>query len=323
MPEGGALVTGAAGFLGLAVVRSLSRAGVSVVAVDRAPSPDVAWRDGTVLDRVRYERRDVSHAPLDDLLRGTEGVVHAAALTPADEHVGDTADRLLEVNLGSLAPVLAALRRSRSARRLVLVSSAGVYDQDQDRTLGEDDATGGASLYGAAKLAAEIVGRRYAQLHGLGLCAVRPTSLFGGGEKERPSRPRVTPFLRLVESAAAGQPVRLERWGSRADWVSVDDAADAITTLLREGPLDGRSFNLSSARPRAFEEVAREVAGAVGLELDEGASTCVDGGPDRPAVISNERIREAIGWSPARSLAEAARELVAERRPSAVSAGGA
>jgi nucleoside-diphosphate-sugar epimerase len=321
--SGSVLVTGAAGFLGLAVVRSLTRAGYSVVAADRADSAEFRIRSGTVGELVRFVQRDVAAQPLDELFEDVEGVVHAAALTPADERAGAVSDELLAVNLGALFPLLAALRSSSRAHRLLLVSSAGVFDQTDARSvLSEGDATGGTSLYGACKLAAEAVAHRYAALHGLEFCAVRPTSLYGAGEAERSSRPRVTSFLRLVEAAAANLPVRLARVESRMDWLSVDDAADAITALWRSGPLDGRSYNLSSGRPRRFGEVAEEVAAATGLQFDDGAPTVVDGGADRPAVIASDRLRAAVNWSPKRTFADAARDVLAATGSSPAGVGG-
>jgi nucleoside-diphosphate-sugar epimerase len=315
LPDGGAaLVTGAAGFFGLAIVKSLSAAGVPVVATDRVEPGEFVVRPGTDVSLVRYLRCDVSTEPLDDLVADAAGVVHAAALTPDDERRGDTAEQLLAVNLGALFALLAAMRRSGSCSRLLFVSSAGVYDQSNARTIAESDASGGTSLYGSAKLAAELVARRYASLFELELCAVRPTSLFGGGELVRPSRPRVTGFARLVAAAARGEPVRIERPDSRADWLCVDDAADAVALLWRSDRLDGSSFNLSSGRPRAFREVAEAVVEAAGLRLDDAATALVDGGPDRPAVLPNERLRAAIGWEPRRTFADGAADLLEDPR---------
>jgi nucleoside-diphosphate-sugar epimerase len=297
-----ALVTGAAGFFGLAIVRALARAGVPVIATDRAEEP--AWRDGAA--PARYVRRDVAAEPLDDLVAEAAGVVHAAALTPADEGPGETGDELLAVNVAPLPGLLRAARGG--GRRLILISSAGVFEQTAPRTLTEEDADGGSSLYGAAKLAAELVARRYAALYGLEYAAVRPTSLFGAGEIVRPSRARVTGLATLVGHALRGEPVRLEDPGVRADWLCVDDAADAIVALWHAPALEGRSYNLSSARLREFGEVAAAVSTACGLELDPDGAV-VSGGADRGAVISNRRIRDALGWAPARSLEDGARDL--------------
>jgi UDP-glucose 4-epimerase len=303
-----ALVTGAAGFFGLAIVKALTATGVSVVATDRVGPDEFVPRQGTDTSRVRYVRRDVSTEQLDDLVGEVGGVVHAAALTPEHEEAGDTAERLLAVNLGVLFPLLAAIRASASCSRLLYISSSAVYDQTGERTLDEGEATGGTSLYGAAKLAGELVALRYASLFEVELCAVRPTSLFGAGELVRPSRPRITSFARLVAAAVRGEPVRIERPHSRADWLCVDDAADAIALLWRSERLAG-TYNLSSGRPRAFHEVADAVAEATGLRLDEGATAIVDAGIDRPAIIPNDRLRAAAGWKPSRTFADAAVEL--------------
>jgi nucleoside-diphosphate-sugar epimerase len=324
LPDGrAALVTGAAGFFGLAIVRSLSAAGVPVVAVDRVDAAEFVQRAGTDASLVRYVRRDVSAEPLDDLVAEASGVVHAAALTPADERTGDTAEQLLAVNLGALGALLGAMRLSGSCSRLLFVSSSGVYDQSKTRTFAEQSASGGTSLYGAAKLAAELVTRRYASLFDLEFCAIRPTALFGAGELVRPSRPRVTGFARLVAAALRGEPVRIEHPDSHADWLCVDDAADAVALLWRSHRLDGSSFNLSSGRPCAFREVAQAVVDATGLRVDDGATTVIDGGPDRPGVIPNERLRGAIDWEPRRTFAEAAADLLEDPRFRAWAEGGA
>jgi len=302
-----ALVTGAAGFFGLAIVRALTRDGVPVIATDRAPA--LGARSGTREQAVRYVRRDLTREPIDDLVAEATGVVHAAALTPADERAGETGDALLAVNLSPLPRLLHAVREAPSCGRLILISSAGVYDQARSGGLGEADADGGTGLYGAAKLAAELVAARYCSLYGVEYAALRPTSLFGAGELVRPSRTRVTGLAALVGHAGRGEPVRLERPDARADWLSVDDAAEAVAALWAAPVLDGRSYNLSAARPQPFSAVAAAVQAACGLVVAERAEHVVDGGIDRPAVIANARLTDALGWTPRRSLEVGAREL--------------
>jgi len=231
-----------------------------------------------------------------------EIVVHAAALTPADEH-GDTSDELLRVNLAPLPGLLRAARQSDEWRRVVFVSSAGVFDQRAERVLAEEHADGGTSLYGAAKLAAEQIVRRYGLLNGLETASIRPASLYGAGELPRPARPRTTSLARLVEHARRGEPVAVERTWPRADWLCVDDAADAVRVLCRADSLDGRSYNLSSGRTRPFSDVVAAVVSAGGLVVDPG--------PDRGATIANGRIVETFGWRPTRSLEDGVRDLLA------------
>jgi nucleoside-diphosphate-sugar epimerase len=315
------LVLGAAGFFGLAIVRALTAHGVRVIASDRVDPDEFVVRPGTQTELVHYERRDVTVDSLDDLAAAAGGAVHAAALTPQDEAAGDTADRLLRVNLESLLSLLRAANASGSCRRVLFVSSAGVYDQRREESLTEADADGGTSLYGAAKLAGEIIGRRYASVVGLDFGAVRPTSLYGAGEIIRASRPRVTAFAQLIDAARRGEPVRLLHPDARTDWLCVDDAADAIALLWEHERFDGTIFNLSSAHPRRFADVAEEVAAATDLQLTETATRGVDGGGDRPALIDNRLIRETLDWRPRRTLRDEARAL-AQQQDSVSASGG-
>ena len=305
-----ALVTGAAGFFGRAIVRALAAEG-DVVAADVASPATFTPRPGPEAGSVEYVQIDLRTASPRALAADVDVVVHAAAITPATES-GAVLDDVLAVNLTPLGEVLAAARESRRCRRFVFVSSAGVYDQTSGGVLRERDATGGSSLYGAAKLAAELVVARYAALAGLEWCAVRPTSLFGPGEEERPSRPRVTSFRLLVGAARRGEAVRIEDEEARSDWLHVDDAADAVAALCTRDPMPGRAFSLSSGVPRPFREVVEAVASGAGLVVDEAAGLTVSGGADRASQIVNDLLRETVGWTPRRSLADGVRDTLAE-----------
>jgi len=281
-----------------------------VLATDLVEQDRYQPRPGGARELIDYVELDLERDTLDDLARSATTIVHAAALTPADEGDGAVGDTLLRVNLAPLPALLRAARTSQTCSRLVFVSSAGVFDQSREAVLREEDADGGASLYGAAKLAAEIVSRRYASHYGLEAAFVRPTSLFGAGERPRPSRPQITSLARLVDHARRGEAVCLERETSRTDWLSVDDAADAVRLLCQASSLDGSSYNLSSGRPRPFAEVAAAVAAVAGLELDAASTAVVDGGSDRPARIANDRISAALDWHPARTLEDGIRDLL-------------
>jgi UDP-glucose 4-epimerase len=305
-----ALVTGAAGFFGLAIVRALTRTG-EVVATDLAPPSAFAPRIEPGGGRVEYVQLDLRTGLPRALAADVDVVVHAAAITPAAEQ-GAVLDDVLAVNLTPVGAVLAAARGSERCTRVLFVSSAGVYDQTSGGLLHEADATGRSSLYGAAKLAAELVVAQYAVLGGLEWCAVRPTSLFGPGEQERPSRPRVTSFSRLVGAARRGQAVRIEGEHARTDWLHVDDAADAVAALSTLETMPGRAFSLSSGAPRPFGEVVDVVAHEAGLVVDEDAELTVSGGADRTSRIANDLLRGTIDWTPRRSLADGVRDILAE-----------
>jgi nucleoside-diphosphate-sugar epimerase len=307
------LVTGAAGFLGRAIVRAFTREGISVLATDTAEA-GFDTRPGTRSELVAYDRRDLEQESLEDLVSQVSGVVYAAALTPRDETADGVAERLLAVNLKAFIDLIISIRGADACRRVLFVSSSSIYDQTMATTLCEDDVSPTGGVYGAAKLAAETVGRRYLEVIGREFCAVRPTTLIGPGERWRPSRPHVSTFAQLMAAARAGQPVHLESGHAREDVLSVDDAADAVTALWRQPVWDGSSFSVSAGALCSLADLAEAVAGEVGLSVTT-SGTVIDGGSDLPALVSHRRLTEATGWTPRRTLGLIVRECVEEGEP--------
>jgi nucleoside-diphosphate-sugar epimerase len=294
------VITGAAGFLGLALTRAFARAGHAVLAADALPPTEFHPRVDTPLGHVQYVTADVTdRAALPDLLGSNiDAVVHAAALTPTALQERDDPERIVEVNLGGTVNMLAFARTTPACRKFLYVSSAGVFDQGKAAILGEEDATGGNSLYGAAKFACEGLVLQYGRLFGLDVAVVRPTSLYGPGEQPRPSRPNTTALYQLIEAAQRNEPVQVTGCEARGDWLYVDDAADAICRLVASDHLDGQVFNLSSGKPCTFGEVIAAVTALLPLRIDDHATPVIDGGSDRPAIIANQRIRQVLGWEP-------------------------
>ena len=248
-----ALVTGAAGFFGLAIVRALARTG-DVVATDVAPPSAFNPRHEAGDSSVEYVQLDLRSGSPRALATDVDVVVHAAAITPAAEQ-GAVLDDVLAVNLTPLGEVLAAVRESDRCTRLLFVSSAGADDQGSGSLLrGTTPPAAPASM--APPSRGRAPRRRYARARQSEYVVVRPTSLFGEGEAERPSRPRAP------RSAARSPPRRAaSRCGSRA-WTRGPTGCASTTPPTRRGaaapPRRCRVAPTASraARPRPFPEVA-------------------------------------------------------------------
>lgn len=295
------LITGAAGFFGSALVRAFARAGEDVIAFDQTPEGQAQRRPDTPPGRVRYLTGDVSdRATLDPgRFGGVTGIVHAAALSLPNEKEMD--QRVVDVNLGGSTNLLHLATELEDCRKFLYVSSAGVYAQSRPRNLTESDADGGASLYGATKIASEAMARRYGLMFGIDVGIIRPTSLWGPGEVVRPTRPFVTPLCELVTHARNGQSIRVEHAESGCDWIYVDDGAEMAHAFYGSA-MDGRILTLSSGRTVPFSDVVRAVEEVFGLVVDSTSKVAVDAGPDRPAVFSNERLVSALGYAPVHDL---------------------
>ncbi len=296
------LVTGAAGFFGSAIVRAMAIAGHEVLAFDRTPEHDAQTRPDTPPGRVRYLSGDVtdpdSLAPVR--FDGVTGIVHAAALSLPDE-VGAAA-RILDVNVRGTSNVLTLAGQLPGCERFLQVSSAGVYDLSRPERIAEGDATGGHSLYGATKLATEILAVRMGEILGFDAGVVRPSSLWGPGEIDRPTRPFVTPLQQLVACARRGEAVDPRGLDAAWDWIYVDDAADGLARFFGQ-TMGGRRVTLAAGRRIVFRDVVAAVTKAFGLRVEAGGRI-VDGGPDRPGRLSIAVLTAATGWRPETTLTE-------------------
>jgi len=296
------LITGAGGFFGKALVRAFGQGGHEIVAADLG-APETFEARPRSGDVVAYSQIDVADPTslTQDRIGRVDAVVSAAALTPSLEEMTAEPDKLVSVNLVGTLNLL-EVARLQGCSKFLFVSSAGVYDQFTETTLREADADGGFSLYGSAKLAAEIMLWRYGRMYDIDVGAIRPTSMYGPAEEFRPTRPFVTAVKQLVDAALAGTPVRILGGQDRCDWIYVDDVAESAARFFAGG-MEERVFNLSSDAPARFDTVVAAAEASAGLKVDPGAEAVVDGSPDRPTVISNEKARGELGHAP-RSLEE-------------------
>lgn len=267
------LVTGAQGFLGLALVAAIGRAcpGARIVACDIA-APGAAEAEAEALaplgDTLHHQRLDVTDpAAVAAVIahHRPARVIHAAGLTPSLAPDPVEAARVMAVNLGgSLAMIRACL--ATPPARLLLVSSAGVYAPAGPAALLEEDApVMPAGPYAALKLALEQAARVWGAE--LDIITVRPGPLYGPTERMRPSRPRLSLIGRMAEALARGAPFSLAAPDAGRDWTHAGDAADAIVALAFNPAPSARLFNITSGRRHTNADLARAFA-ARGLRID-------------------------------------------------------
>ena len=269
-----------------------------MVAADILPPDEFAPRSDTPSDRVDYVVLDVGDpaAWSTDVTGSVDGIVHAAALTPSIQEAKEDPSKLVRVNLiGTLNALEFA--RKENLGKFLFISSAGVYNQFDEEVLTEEDADGGFSLYGSAKLAAEIMLYRYADMFGFDAGAIRPTSMYGPAEEFRNTRPFVTQAKQLADAAMDGVPVRVIGMDDRCDWVFVDDVAEGAQRFY-SGGMGSRSFAFSSGNPIPFRDVLEAAMDSFGVVVDDDAEMLIDATPDRATTISCDKARADLGWNP-------------------------
>jgi nucleoside-diphosphate-sugar epimerase len=296
-----ALVTGASGFLGRALVAHLRGTGWRVAAAGRA---------GSALPPADYALRLAApdSAAIAAVLGGAriDLVFHGAAygVNPADR---DPA-AMFAANVAAPAAWVDAAA-GLGARALAHVGSRSEYGLVAERhAIREDAPLAARDPYGASKAAGGIWARARAAALGLPFLWVRPFGIFGPGEAPHRLLPHLHARLR------AGQRAALTPGAQMRDFLHADDAASSLAAA-GEAALSGFAgeATLCSGRAisvRAFAEAAARALGADPGLLDFAAHD-YRSGEAMWMVGDPVRLAAATGFRPALALEDGLARTIA------------
>lgn len=323
------LVTGGAGFIGLAIAERLITEGKRVVLFDlSAPAADLLARQelrGAIF--VPGDSRtpaDVENALAIDTV---EEVIHGAALTPNEQRERREARTIVDVNIGGTINVIERAAARGGIRRTVVLSSVAVYGFSHPTPLDEFDEElskpAPVGLYGITKLAAEQAALRLAHLHNLDVRIVRLGPVYGCWELPTPARDALSPHHQILHVALNGRLAILPRL-MRADWIYSRDAAAAITKICDSDPLRYNIYHVAGARMSDLADWCCVLANrfpAFSWKLAEGGQTpnIVYNLPVDRAGLGLRRISQDTGFTPAYSVQAALDDYLAWMKGGAMS----
>ncbi|MEV6985574.1 NAD-dependent epimerase/dehydratase family protein [Sphaerisporangium sp. NPDC051017] len=290
------LVTGASGFLGIAIVAVLAEYGHHVTALTRTGRPVPGSHrtlTGDVLDL----------ASLDAAVADVDGVCHLAALVRARESLEEPA-RYWRTNVGGTVNLLDALARTATRARpkkIVLASTAAVYGHSGRQPVDEEAPLWPGSPYGTSKLAADQAAADVAATGLVGAVSLRAFNIAGGmpGHHDRDTT-RLIPKILAVQAGHAGELVVNGDGSAVRDFVHVLDMADAFARALDAcEPGEWRPYNVGSGRMTSIRDVL------VAAEQVTGRPVPVRHGPAAPeppvSLADPSRIQNDLDWRPKRS----------------------
>jgi nucleoside-diphosphate-sugar epimerase len=247
-----ALVTGASGSIGPAVVRRALADGFDVRVLSRRAAPpavlpaDAEARVGDIRDP----------AVLLAAVEGVDCVFHLAAALHVTDPREQTRVSYREVNADA-TETLVSVAASAGVRRLVLFSSIAVYGSRARTGTDEDSPIAPDSPYATSKaLAEESVSRsRSASGSPLGVI-LRLAAVYG---------PRVKGNYRtLLHRLAERRILPILPGGNQRTLVFVDDVADAALLTARHPRAAGRIFNVTDGSTHSVREIVASMCRALG-----------------------------------------------------------
>src|SRR5262245_41352602 len=284
------LVTGASGFIGSHLSRSLYTNGAEVHAVSREQhtNGDIHWWQANLSNITAV--RELLDTIRPEIIFHLSGHVTAApdlkcAISIFDSHVIST------VYLLTAATEI-------GCNRFVLTAS---LTEPQSSC---HDAIPG-SPYAAAKWASGAYARMFHALYRTPVTIVRPYMTYGPMQSPQ----KIIPYVTL--SLLRGESPKLASGQWRADWVYIDDVIDGLLTVGYVSDVEGCTIDLGSGTMIPVREVVYHVVNLVGGPI----SPLFGALPDRPAeeirAADLAYARKKIGWKPVTSLDEGLARTVA------------
>jgi UDP-glucose 4-epimerase len=305
------LITGA-GLIGTHAARHAVDAGHKVVLFDLSPNRDyiqkVVGKDKA--DVVAADMRDLP-ALLTALEKfNVDTMVHTAGLIGSrvqeNSYTGATNNILGTIN------VLEA-SRLRKLRRVVYVSTFGVYDRSKitDHVVKETHPIGGHNLYATTKVCSEHLVHAYASMYNLDTIIIRPGGVFGRGFYVGGSTVGMV-MRNLALSMIKGDPITIEAktYGAN-EYVYGKDVGLALLLACQAQNPKQRIYNAGTGTVHGAEDLAqvvREVAPKIEVKVT-GSSTA-DKSRSIPMDISVSKAE--LGYTPKFPLKEALRDYMDE-----------
>lgn len=244
------LVSGANGFVGAALCRTLRQRGIGVVA---------AVRKGAQAGQVNVGNLDgaTDWAPALD---GCKVVIHLAArvhvMTDTD---ADPLHAYREVNVDATLNLARQAHRA-GVTRFVFVSSVKVNGEATfGRAFSAVDAPTPCDPYGQSKLEAELALREFGNSSGLEIVIVRPPLVYGPGVKAN--------FHSLLRLVKLGVPLPFGSVRNYRSMVAIDNLVDLLIVCADHPDAAGKTLMVSDGDDVSVGKLVRMIAAAMGKNV--------------------------------------------------------
>lgn len=303
------LVTGANGFIGAWLIRTLLDQGANVTGFDRSEEGALRLHNG-VRGRITLVVGDLNDAALLDRTLGGGGiqtVFHLGAQSNIGFAKGAPA-AAFESNIRGSWTLLEACRVGGGPETIVIASSNTVYGEQPQAPFEEGFALNAENPYAASKACTDILARCYAGTYGLPVAVARATNTYGGAD---PNLARIVPdtLLRILR----GERPEIRSDGTPAKgYLYIKDTVSAYLTLgerAADDPVRGQAFNFHPDEPTNVLELVRAMV-SVADRADLEPTVLGAPGKYEYEFLSNRRAADVLDWRPQYTLEAGLRETL-------------
>lgn len=311
------LVTGANGFVGSELCRTIAGTGHTVRAAVRTAIPKKNADPNIDFMAVGdiCQETEWTYA-----LKGIQVVIHLAARVHVmKESLIDPLAEYRRVNLEGTRH-LAQMSAQAGVKRFVYVSTAKVNGESTgEEPFRDNDPPSPQDAYSISKLEAEEVLRDIASRTSLELVIIRPPLVYGPGVKGN--------MLTLMRYIDHGYPLPLGGIHNKRSFISLENIAGALLMAATKEACAGHTFLVSDGDDLSTPELVLKIAAAMHrrphlINIPERFFTFIGSRVSalRPLIvrltgsliIDSSRFRRVTGWCPAQTVNAGVKAMVLE-----------
>jgi len=303
-------VTGADGFIGSWVAKTLIEKGANVFVIIRDIKRVCSLDLLKIRGKVEIIHGDIIDLPCVERImneKEIDSVFHLAAqamVCIANKSPIST----FESNIKGTWNVLEACRLNNNVKRIVVASSDKAYGVQKELPYTEDSPLLGTYPYDASKACADILAKSYSVTYDLPIAVTRNANTYGGADLN---------FSRIIPDAICSilknkQFVIRSDGTLQRDYMYVKDAVSGYLTLaenLDKTGVKGNAFNFGTSTPISviglFDKIAKLMGKNVKAKILGEAKNEID-----RQFLSIEKVKKTFGWQPKYSLEEGLKETI-------------
>lgn len=299
-------VTGGAGYVGAVLVPKLLAQGYRVKVLDLYIYGDHvldAVKDHPGLEQIKGDLRD--RKLLEKTIPGCDAVIHLACISN-DPSFELNPDLGKSINYDAFFDLVAVAKDS-GVTRFIYASSSSVYGIKDEQNVTEDLPLQPLTDYSKYKALCEEVLLKE-QAPGFTTLVLRPATVCGYSP-----RLRLDLTVNILTNLAINNGrITVFGGGQKRPNIHIDDMADVYLRTLAapDAQIAGRVWN-AGYENFTVSEIAEMVRTVVGKDTEIVTTPTDD---NRSYHISSEKIRRELGFTPAHSIEEAARDLADQFR---------
>ncbi len=301
------LITGAAGFIGSALLKKIyPEVFENIMAIDNFSVGKISDVNGLKVQKMDIcDKEDVKK-----MLEGVDTIVHLAAISGVP--VCD--EKPIDANMANLTGVKYVLDEAvkQGIKKVIFPSSAAVYGQPEKFPIEEEDKIESLNYYAVLKIATEHLVRSYQRNYGLKTVIIRKSNIYGKGVFAKNTVINI-----FVKKVLAKEPIEILGTGEQSrNFLHINDAIQAYTLLIRDPNVQG-TFNVGGHETKSIKQIAEMVNKIAKKELGyevpiEFKETDRKEASVSDFTYSSERIKKAVGYRPIFTIEDEIRRLIKE-----------